>query len=179
MRIDSLLYRGHVNKDLRVSYCYNFEPSGKYQTVIQRENGNVHINPSFGISISEGYDKNRMYIPANNYYPFASLMKKSIKLISDNLFDIFPNINNSEFEIDSRVLQRFQTEQAISTCGMTIIPTVWVDENSACYPAIKIDSIGSNVVVPLEDAISISKLLNSFEPHTYGLSVLRIIGKID
>lgn len=179
MRIDSTLFKGFVNKDLRVVYSYNFEPTGQFQTIIQKDNGNVVIRPSFGISISEGFDKSRLFIPANKYYPFVSLLRKTIKLISDNLFEIFPNINNIEFEIDSRVLERFQTEQAMATSGMTMVPTVWVDQTSACFPGIKVTSMNGSVDIPLEDAIPISEMLKSFEPNIFGLSILRIIGKID
>lgn len=179
MRIDSLLYKGFVNKDLRVSYVYNFEASGKFQTVIQKQNGDISIYPSFGISISEGYDKGRLYLPANRYYPFTSLLKKSIKIISDNLYEIFPNINKIEFEVDSRVLERFQTEQAVNTNGMTMVPSVWVDSTSTCYPGIRISTNNCTITIPLEDAIPISKMLSSFEPHSYGISMLRILGKIE
>ena len=151
MRIDSPLYRGNINKNLRVTYNYNFEPSGQYQTIVQRDNGNVIINPSFSITISEGYEKDRLFIPANKYYPFVTLLRKSVKLISDNLYEIFPNIHSSEFEVDSRVLERFQTEQAMTTCGMTMIPSVWVDESGSCYPAIRINTIKcGTIVMPLE-----------------------------
>lgn len=179
MRIDTTLYKGFVNKDLRVSYLYNFEQSGQFQTIVQKDNGNVTIRPAFGISISEGFGKCHMFIPSNKYYSFASLLKKSVKLISDNLYDIFPNINRIEFEIDSRVMERFQTEQALTTNGMTMVPAVWIDSTNSCYPGIKVNTTNGYITIPLEDAIPISKMLNSFEPHSFGLSILRIIGKID
>lgn len=180
MRIDSILYRGFINKDLRVSYVYNYESAGQYPTIVQRGNGNLAINPSFGISISEGFDRQRIYIPANRYYPFAALLRKSVNLISDNLYDIFPNVNRMEFEVDSRVLERFKTEQALTTHGMTIVPEVWVDSTSTCYPGIRINTQKSGTVsIPFEDAIPIADMLNSFEPHSFGLSLLRILGKID
>lgn len=178
-QINSTIYRGFVNKDLRVTYHYKFESTGQFQTITQRENGSITILPSFGISISEGFEKSRLFIPGNKYYPFSSLLRKSIKKISDNLYDIFPNVNRIEFEIDSRVLERFQTEQAMSTNNMTIIPEVWVDNTNSCYPAIKVNTLNGSISIPLEDAISISEMMNSFDPMTYGLSVLRLLGKLE
>jgi len=178
-RVNSVIYKGFVNKELRLTYHYNFEPTGQFQTITQRDNGNITIRPSFGVSISEGFSKPQLFIPANKYYPFASLLKKSVKKISENLYDIFPNVNKIEFEIDSRGMERFQTEQALTTNNMTIIPEVWVDETNSCYPAIKINTIGGHVSIPLEDAISISEMMNSFDPMTYGLSILRVLGKIE
>lgn len=180
MRIDSHLYRGNINKNLRVVYNYNFEPSGQYQTIVERDNGNIIINPSFSITISEGFERDRLFVPANKYYPFATLLNTAVKLISDNLYEIFPNVHSNEFEVDSRVLERFQTEQAMTTVGMTMMPSVWVDESGGCYPAIKVTTLKcGTIVIPLEDAIPISKLLHSFEPHSAGYSILRIIGKIN
>ena len=93
MRIDSVLYRGFINKDLRVTYIYNFESSGKFPTIIQKDNGNVVIYPAYALSISEGFDKPHVYIPTNKYHSFVSLLEKCIKLVSDNLYDIFPNVH--------------------------------------------------------------------------------------
>ena len=85
MRINYKLFRGSINRNLIVNYAYHFEPTGDFQTVTQRENGSVSILPSFGISISEGFDKDRVYISANQYYIFSSLLKKTVKLISEIL----------------------------------------------------------------------------------------------
>lgn len=178
-QINTTLYKGFVNKNLRVTYHYNFESSGQYQTITQKENGSINILPSFGISISEGFEKPRLFIPANKYYPFSSLLKKSIKKISENLYDIFPNINKIEFEVDSRVMERFQTEQAMATSGITMVPEVWVDETNSCYPGIRMNTLSGYVTIPLEDSIAISEMFCSLEPMTYGLSLLRILGKID
>lgn len=178
MNVNATLYSGFINKSLRVGFHYKFEPSGEYQTVSQK-NGNISIRPSFGISISEGFEKPNIFIPSNKYYPLSSLLKKSLRKISDNLYEIFPDINKIEFEIDSKTLERFQTEKAMSTADMTIYPAVWVDETSSCYPAIRITTTKGNVVVPLEDAMAISEMFKAFEPMSYGLSILRIIGKVD
>lgn len=180
MKIDMPLYRGNVNKNLRVLYNYNFEPTGQYQTVVQKNNGSITINPAFSISISEGFERNRLFIPSNKYYPFATLLENTIKVISENLYTIFPDINSSEFEIDHRALERFQTEKAMTTCDMTAMPDVWVDEFSSCYPAIKIDTTKCGcVTIPFEDAIPVSKILGRLEPYTAALDILRLLGKID
>ena len=179
MRIDSVLYRGFVDKDLRVTYIYNFESYGKFPTIIQKDNGNVVIYPAYALSISEGFDKPHVYIPTNKYHSFVSLLEKCIKLVSDNLYDIFPNVNKIEFETDSRVLERFQTEQALSTNGITMIPAVWTDGSGSCFPGIQINMMNGSITIPFEDVISIGQMLKTFEPNQFGLSILRIIGKID
>lgn len=179
MKIDTCLYKGFINSDLRCSFIYQFEQDGQFQTIKTRPSGNVGISPSFGISISEGYDKNRIYMPAARYYPFATLLDKTVKLVSENLYEIFPDVNNTEFEIDSRALERFQTEKAMSTAGFTMVPAVWVNETSQCFPGIRISQQNGFVVVPLEDAIPMSKMFLSFDPHNYALSMLRILGKIE
>lgn len=178
MNVESTLYRGLINKEFRLTYIYQFENEGQFATVIDKGN-KITIRPSFAIVISEGFDKSRMFIPAHKYFPFVLLLKKTIKKVSENLYNIFPNVNSSEFEIDSRVLERFQTEQAMAAGGMTMVPCVWVDQASQCYPSIKVTSLNGNVVIPLEDAMSISQMLQTFDPHQFGISVLRILGKIE
>lgn len=180
MRLEHVLYRGFVNREFLMTFVYTYDAEGNYPTITEKSNGAIRINPSFGISLSEGYAKHWVYLTANKYYPFASLLQKSIKLISENLYDIFPDIGRMEFEIDSRVLERFKTEKALTAAEMTIIPEVWVDATSTCYPALRLNTLKSGtIVIPLEDAIAISKMLDTFEPNTFGLSMLRIIGKIE
>jgi hypothetical protein len=74
---------------------YTFEQDGKYQTVLQKDNGNISIMPAFSISISEGFEKSRMFLPSSKYFQFVLLLKKTVNVISDNLYDIFPNINKN------------------------------------------------------------------------------------
>lgn len=181
MRVESILFRGLINKDLRMKYLYMFEEDGQYQTITQKDNGNITLTPSFALSITEGFGKSHIFIPSNRYYQFITLLRKTVKMISDNLYDIFPNVNKIEFEVDSRTLERFQTEQAMATGGITMIPTVWVDQTNTCYPAIRVTTSSSpaGISIPFEDGIPISELLRTFEPNQYGLSILRIIGKIN
>lgn len=182
MRIDTPLFRGtqeSVNKNLIVSYVYMFQPSGQFQTVKEHPNGKITINPSFGISISEGFDKPRIFIPGGKYYSFLTLFDKTITLISENLYEIFPNVNKIEFEIDSRVLERFQTEKAMTTAGMTAVPAVWVDETNSCYPGIRINTSSGSVIIPLEDAIPIKEMFKRFDPILYSINMLRFFGRME
>jgi len=182
MTVDTQLYRGSkesVNPNMLVLYLYMFESEGTYQTIKEKRNGGYSINPSFGISISEGFDKPRIFIPGNRYYSFVTLLDKAITLVSENLFTIFPNVNKIEFEIDSRVLERFQTEKALSTVGMTAYPSVWHDETDACFPGIKINTKQGSVTIPLEDAIPLCEMLKRFDPIVYSINMLRFFGKIE
>jgi hypothetical protein len=183
MTIDTYIFRGSrdsVNKDLSVVYNYKFEPSGNFQTIKEnRTNSGYVIYPTYAITISEGYGKQRLFITGNRYYSFTSLLDKAIKLISENLFTIFPNVNKFEFETDSRVLERFQNEKALSTAGMTAIPAVWSNEQNECFPGIKISSMNGSVIIPLEDAIPLVEMLKHFDPIVYSISMLRFFGKIE
>lgn len=182
MRIDTPILRGtqdSVNKNLLVSYVYTFEESGQFQTVKERPNGSITINPSFGISISEGFDKPRIFIPGNKYYSLVTLLDKTINLVSENLYEIFPNVSKIEFEIDSRVLERFQTEKALTTAGMTAVPAVWSDDTNCCYPAIKVMMTTGSVMIPLEDAIPMTEMFKNFDPINYSISMLRFLGKME
>lgn len=76
MTISSTLYYGIINKELKVDYLLTYYQSGQYQTVRQRDNGGYIIRPSFGLSINEGYEKNKIFIPANRYYHLLILLKR-------------------------------------------------------------------------------------------------------
>ena len=73
----------------------------------------------------------------------------------------------------------FQTEKAIQTAGITMVPDIWVDETQQCFPAIKCTTTRypSGVRIPLEDAKALSTTLNCFDPHIYGLVLLGLLGK--
>ena len=180
MRINYKLFRGSINRNLIVNYAYHFEPTGDFQTVTQRENGTVSILPSFGINISEGFEKDRVYISANQYYIFSSLLKKTVKLISDHLYEIFPNAGKVEFEIDTKTLERFQIEKAVANGGITMVPAVWTNETGECFPGIQINTLKcGSIRIPLQDAIPISELFANFNPHAFALTMLRICGRIE
>lgn len=182
MIYDTQLYKGSkesVNPQMLVTYIYDFQMDGNFPTIKEKRNGGYTINPSFGISISEGFDKPRIFIPGIRYFAFSTLFDKAIKLVSENLFTIFPNVNKIEFEIDSRALERFQTEKALASAGMSAYPAVWCDETNACYPGIRINTKQGSVIIPLEDAIPLNELFKRFDPICYSISMLRFFGKID
>ena len=172
------MYSGSINKDLVVNYCYSYEygPDAKYPSIRKSDSGSTIIINGYGLSISEGFNRNRLYISRNGWAPFVVLLEKTVKVISDNLYEIFPDINKTEFDIDSRVLERFQTEKACSTAGMTMIPAVWLGPAGECYPAIRINTIkGGTTVIPFEDCITLSSILSRTDPELYGLSLLKLM----
>lgn len=171
--VDSQLYRGSVNRDLQINFHYTYSDEGKFPTVMN-QNNRVKMYPSFMLNISEGYGKPFIPIPSSMYASFISLLDKSLKQISENLYTIFPDVGKIEFDIDSKTLEIYETEKAITTNGMTAVPAVWVDQTSQCFPAIKITSTRypTGVKIPLEDAMAISKMLSCFDVHTYGLTLL-------
>ena len=183
MTIDTHIFKGtrdSINKNMLVTYHYTFEETGDFQTIKQKRNSEDYvINPSYRLSISEGFNKPFIYIQGYKYYSFVSLLEKAIKLVSENLFIIFPDVNKIEFETDSRVLERFQTEKALSTAGMTAVPAVWVNEVNECYPGIQINSKNGYVTIPLEDAIPLVEMLKHFDPIIYSISMLRFFGKFE
>lgn len=174
-RIDSNLYRGCVNRDLTVEFLYTYTDEGKYQPIVDKGE-TVKVYPAHMLTISEGYGKPFVTVMSNNFHQFVSLLEKSVKHISENLYDIFPDVNKIEFEMDSKTMEIYQNEKAMTTNGMTMYPTVWVDMNQQCYPAIKFTTLKqpSGITIPLEDAIPISKLLNTFNPHVYGITLLSL-----
>lgn len=178
MKIDSRLYTGTINKDLRLTYTYDYQENGQFQTITFKGNGRVIVRPSFNITISEGFDKPRLFLPSTKYHSFTALLRKSIDLISKNLYEIFPNVGRIEFEADSRVLERFQTEQALATDGITAMPCVWVDPTGSCFPGVRLNSLNGSVSIPLEDAIPMSELLNNFDPYCYGISIMRAVSEL-
>jgi hypothetical protein len=177
--VSANMFRGCVNKDLTVDYSYDFTTEGKFSTISQLNNGTILLRSSYLIVISEGYGKGKIFVGSSRYYHFAQLLKTATKTISDNLYDIFPGIGKMEYEIDSRTLQIYQTEKAMSTAGFTAMPAVYVDATSTCYPGIRIETAKGYVTLPLEDAIPIANMLSNFDPNAYGLSILRILGKVE
>lgn len=180
---DTQIYRGSkegsVNPDLLITYVYNFENNpDNYPTVRLKKNGGITINPSFAISISEGFDKNRIFLPGIKYYSFVSLLDKAVTKIQENLFTLFPNITSTEFEVDSRALEIFQTEKAFTTAGMTAVPSVWTNATSECFPGVKVTSKNGLVTIPLEDAIPVVEMLKHFDPIVYSVSMLEFFGEM-
>ena len=176
VKVDHLLMRGSIDRDLRVSFRYKFS-DGEYATVKQR-NDFIFINPTYAIVISRSFEDS-IFIPDRKYFSFVSLLSKTVKMISDDLYKLFPDINDIEFGIDNKMLDIFRVEKAMSTNGITMLPTVWVDANSKCYPGIEISGDNRFFKFPMEDAIAMVQLFSVFDPMNLGMSILRMIGKIE
>ena len=101
-------------------------------------------------------------------------MEKTIKLIQKNLFALYPGVGSDEFEIDEKVLERFQKEKAMSGGGMTLVPSVYVDPSGLCDPGVRISMNDKNngLTLALEDAIALNQLLKIFDPNQYSLTFL-------
>ena len=175
-KINHLLMRGSVDRELHVTYRYKFSDE-EYQT-IRELNELVAINPTYSITISRSFEDS-IFIPDRRYFSFAVLLEKTVKLISEDLYKLFPDINDIEFGIDHKMLDIFRVEKAMSTNGITMLPTVWVDSTSKCYPGIEISSEKGVFKFPLEDAIAMVKLFSVFDPINMGMNILRMIGKIE
>lgn len=179
---DTTIFRGSkdsCNKDLRITYIYSYANElEKFPTVREKNNGNgVTIDPSFAMSISEGFEKGRLFIPGNKYFAFISLFDKAVDLISDNLYTLYPNISRVDFEIDSKALERFQTEKALAVAGITAMPSIWCDEMNKSYPSVKFNSVLGTVNIPLEDAIQIREMFKRFDPICYAASMLHFFAR--
>ena len=177
MKLDHLLMRGFADKDLRVSFRYKF--SDEEFATIKQHGDFVSINPTYGIVIGRSFEDS-VFIGDRLYWSFVTLLEKSVKMISDSLYDLFPDVNDIEFGIDTKMLNIFRVEKAMNTNGMTMLPVVWVDKTSKCYPGIEV--FGTTVRTfkfPLEDAIAMVKLFSVFDPSIMGMNMLRMIGKIE
>lgn len=180
MRLNHLLMNGTVDKNLRMNFIYDFKQGGdeRFPTMIEHEDGNLYMFPAHSISISSG-NNNHIFIPTKRYFQFVTLLERSAHLISEHLFELFPNISMTEFDIDHKVMERFETEQKLTTDGMSMVPAIWVNENNECFPAIRYEYIkGDKFTIPLNDAIPMIQILNTLDPFTFGLSLLRIRGVI-
>ena len=178
-KISANLFHGFINKELTLDFTYEIVDTGKFATIAQTNTGKLIIRQSYNLIISEGYGRASLFIGSSRLPYFTRLLQSATKTISENLCEIFPDIGKMEFEIDSRVMQRYQTEKAMSTGGLTAYPIVWVDPTDTCYPGIRIENAKGFISLPLEDAIAISTVLSTFDPNTFGLSLMRILGKID
>lgn len=90
-------------------------------------------------------------------------------------------MDSSEFDIDSRTLDRFKTEKACSSAGMSMYPDIWVSKESQTYPAIQINTTFgqcTSLKIPLEDAIPLNSLLKKVDPIQYGLGIIEAMESI-
>lgn len=181
-KIKLRLFRGSIDTELEVTYVYFYrdgnDPNVQYPTLKKAQNGTIIVDHSYGLSISKGFDGAPLFIGAKTWNQFVTLFDKSVSLISENLLEIFPDVNLEEFEIDQRALQRFQSEKACTTAGISMTPTVWVNASQQCFPAIEIKTLKAECVIPLEDAIPLRRLLNTIDPIVYASNTLQMIATI-
>ena len=172
--IRHVLCKGNVNKNCRVVYTYKFENEA-YNTV--RNNGKaISIAQGFGVNISEGYEMPTLFIPSSQYFLFVALLHKSIPLIQNHLNELYPNLGEEDFEMDSRVLERFMFEKAMRAGGITIMPSKWIDgEGGKSYPSLKMDGMYGMCNIPLEDCIAMDQMFMTFDPNTFGLIALNML----
>lgn len=180
-RIESIIFKGFINKSLTVSYIYNLQLGNKFASIEEDDRGQIKIYPSYLIQLNPGYPLPRVFISPRRYFAFVSLFDKAVKMIQENLFELFPSINKSEFEIDERVLERFQTEKALSSSNVTMMPSVYTDGTNQCYPGLRIslEDKPDAITIPLEDAMAINQMLKTFDPNQYGLALLSQLIKIE
>jgi hypothetical protein len=186
--VDVICFRGSINKDLTVNFLYSFDDNSKYKPIDHRQipnkNGQMvdscKIYPNILLNISQGYGAPFISVGSNTYFPFITLLEKSVKQVSEHLYEIFPDVDKIEFSGDSKMLEIYRTEKAITAAGMTCYPTIWVDSTQQCYPAIKCvtQRQPNGVIIPLADAIALNKMFSTFDPNMYGITMLRVLGKI-
>lgn len=170
------IYQGFVNRKFKVEYAYQKKSDGNYKTL--KDCGDkTYMHPAFSVYFGEQFGStNRINIMSKDYFQFVVLFTKSVKLIQEHLFELFPNMNKTEFEIDTMVLERFITEKAMYVNGMTIIPCTWVNDVDETFAAVQINTKDGSCRVPMEDAIAVSQMFSTFDPHTFGLLMLQMIG---
>ena len=117
-----------------------------------------------------------IFIPGRDYFQFVMLLDKSVKLVQQHALELFPNMTSTEFDIDYRILERFSTEKAMHVNGMTIIPSTWVNDSDETFPAIQVNTMNGTCRIPLEDAMTISQMLSTFDPVTFGMLLLNMFG---
>lgn len=176
--INNIIYQGIVNPELRITFTYIFDIESDKAAIISKDDNRYYVFPNYFLSISEGYEKTTINIGSKRYFALVTLFEKSVKMIQDSLYDLFPNLNSEEFEIDQRALERFKLEKAVSSAKITIVPSTWVNRTQQCFPALSIINDVKNqlVTIPLEDAIGISALFQRFEPNTFSMMLITNMG---
>lgn len=175
-KISHVLYKSAINKDLKVEYLYQIQRDGKFQTVKDYK-GTTYIDSGFSINIGEPYGSpNHVFIPGKQYFQFVALLMKSIPTIQSYLQELYSDMTEGHVEINHQALERFLVEKTMYVNKMRIVPSVWANLTDETFMAIQIESFHGNCKIPLEDAISISQMLSTFDPHTFGLLLLNMIG---
>lgn len=170
------LYKGmDINKDLQVTMNIVYDYNSQFAT-IKVVGENLYFNRAYALSISEGYDKARIFITNNEWAPFVSILRKSIRLIQENFHSIFPSQGKfNRDDLDTKELERFQTEKCLYLNGISIIPIVYTTEYDT-FPGILIrNKRNESVRIPFEDAIIISEILDKIEPNVLSIEYLKIL----
>lgn len=178
-RISYTLMYGNINKDLRVDMIYTFDDDAesKYKTLkFNPEKNSTYIRPSYALSITEGFDKPRMFIPGSQISLVEDVISKTVKAVSEHLFELFPDIGKkNDYDINISALEKFTIENAVDIGGYTAIPCTYATPESECKPAIRLNSPrGESVRLPLTDAIVISKKLEKTDLDTLSLLLLNV-----
>lgn len=181
-KINILLMNGYLDKDLKIKYAFTFDDESKFQTIYESPKGDLFLSPYYSISITEGYQKPSIFIQSKQYHGFIKLLDKSINLVKEHFYELFPNPNQMEFEVDSNVLERFITEKSMSAVGITIVPCVWVDVQQLSYPGIQITTSNTSsgfdlIKIPFEDAISMNQMFNNMDINTLTMQSLQMLAR--
>ena len=170
------LFSGSINKDFRFDYLYRYKSDNEqYPSVKTTEKGFTIFN-GMAFALSEGFEKPHLFLTGKMYFSFVALFHKTLPIIQENVHQLYPNLSEDEFEIDTRTLEIFMTEKAMRTStGITIYPSKWIDVVNKCYPAIHVDGLYGECNIPLEDAIALDHLLSTFDPLTFGLIMLNMM----
>lgn len=180
-RINYTLMWGSVNKDLRLEYIYtlDIDPESKYRTIKKNtENASMFIKPSHAMSISEGFEKPRLFIPGAHITMVFDMLTKTVKATSEHLKELYPDINKPEFDINQDALNNFTINNAVSVNGYNALPGIFVTPENECKPAIRVTNAkGDFVRIPLTDAILITKHMEHFDPDTFDIQLLNIAVK--
>lgn len=182
MKIYERLYRGNIDKRLDVTFAYDMtnDPDDKFKSVFVKPNSYISYTPNFALSIKI-IDKNNpgmyqsLFIPQKHFYAFRKLLVNTLKSISEDLYKLYPGIGSPEFNISEIELEQFKQSKLESSMGMAMIPGIWDGPNGEqTQPGIIItcDTASSQPInIPLEDAISISELLSTFDPNAVSLQL--------
>ena len=179
---ESVLFKGLTDRTLRVTYVFELLIDGPFKNIKEdEETGKITTYPAYMITLSTLNPRIRFAISSNKYYTFVVLFEKSLKLIQENLFELFPNVGKIEFDMDDSVLERFQKEKALSSAGITIVPAIYTDGTGGCFPGMRLsfENKDGSITIPLEDAISIDRMFRTFDPNQYGMSILSQLIKIE
>ena len=172
------LYKGmEVNKNLGMKMNVYYEDSVEQFPTIIEKNNTYYIRPSFLLVISEGYQRPMVTIGATSWFQFVALYNKSIKLIQDNLYNLFPNVEKMSWDdIDTKELERFQTEKCMYINGYSIVPIAYPTDFQEYVPGILITAKDNKTVrIPFEDAIIIGDILDKMNPIQLSIECIQMI----